>query len=142
MREIKFRAWDTPNKVMCDVGSINYLAGGINVDGPGHYIGNGWASCNEGFKNPIDVILMQYTGLKDAYGQEIYEGDIVKGYCHYPNKVFEVRYLASKSNCGFVATDSPDRDRLIRSWYEDITVIGNIYENPELLEQSKCLKLK
>lgn len=69
-----------------------------------------------------DVILMQYTGLKDKNGTEIYEGDIVK---------------ATKENIplivvfwdDFTASFNGTKDNYLHS-----EIIGNIYENPELLE--------
>jgi uncharacterized phage protein (TIGR01671 family) len=84
-----------------------------------------------------DVVLMQYTGLKDKNGKEIYEGDIVKAEDFdwgldgnyqikwggdYP--AFDIFELSGKSL---------DVEYNILSSDPDIEVIGNIYENPELL---------
>ncbi|MDO3681955.1 YopX family protein [Paenibacillus ehimensis] len=77
----------------------------------------------------------QYTGLKDRNGQEIYEGDIVTGkresHWHggYDKVYAEIKF--SDSTLGFMVDGlggGPLHD------IQDIEVIGNIYENPELLE--------
>lgn len=118
MREIKFRAW-LPDIQMMN----NWMSG---VDG-------GTKENIESYLDDPDSILMQYTGLKDKNGKEIYEGDIV----HFKTKggnemTYDVRY--SDYHAGFKPT------RLTQTNYQEITVIGNIYENPELLTPTKTDK--
>lgn len=108
-REIKFRAWNTESKYMYSPDDNNsemfmYLDGLVCYDG-----------------SPTDKhILMQYTGLKDKNGKEIYEGDIVKYIDVYDHKkIAEV--IWDKDELQFYVPRN--------GWCE---IIGNIYENPEL----------
>jgi len=127
MREIKFRAWDRKNKMIMDLYDICFLRGGIRVSGTGVYIGNGWATEANGFTHRCDVELMQYTGLKDKNCVEIYEGDVVKC-CN--NCVWLVSFL---DGC-YVAHDPDDIKEFVFLYDYDFVVVGNIYENPELLK--------
>ena len=125
MRDIKFRAWDKSVKTMCGVGEIHFCHGGIKAFGPGVHLGNGWVTEDNEHKHHCDVILMQYTGLQDKNGKDIYEGDIVN----------RVVYDDGEEYIQEVAWDE-DRDFL--GWNinpgDQLKVIGNIYESPELLE--------
>ena len=125
MREIKFRAFIKELNEIREVEYINFLKKMISF--PNKF-------CKEYYLNADfdEIELMQYTGLKDKNNKEIYEGDIVKlranhgiGVVKYYDEwgAFVVEYVKSKP---LVV--------LGMSYYkEDIEVIGNIYENPELL---------
>ena len=83
-----------------------------------------------------DFILMQSTGLKDKNSKEIYEGDIVRYECCFESYVEEVIY--DDKHCNFGTIDKYEKtfsfDALISDFDVDcFEVIGNIYENPELL---------
>uniref|UniRef100_A0A6M3JSU8 Putative YopX protein n=1 Tax=viral metagenome TaxID=1070528 RepID=A0A6M3JSU8_9ZZZZ len=121
MREIKFRAWHEEEKKMwADVGTDGF--GGIILD-----------TENMGLK-PLKgkAIIMQFTGLLDKNGKEIYEGDI---YCQEVwmfgdsegLQVGEIVYDTSR-----FCVKYPWGASVLRFTGE---VIGNIYENPELLEK-------
>jgi uncharacterized phage protein (TIGR01671 family) len=109
MREIKFRIWDRDSMSMGqDVLVIN--GKGLNCQ----------------FQDE-DFLFMQYTGLKDVNGKEIYEGDIITGGSQ------EVE-IVSFIDGGFEPFSRSDgQGGLPPSWCE---VVGNIHENPELLESN------
>lgn len=97
-----------------------------------------------------DVELMQYTGLKDKNGKEIYEGDILTDYdpdgelfnneCAR-DRIWVVEYGTKNGNniVGSFVIRSAHRNTVAFAvtgdWIELLKVIGNIYENPELLKQ-------
>ena len=115
MREKKFRAWY--NGQMIPVGSLSFFMDGeIQVN-----------------DELVGCKLMQYTGLKDKNGKEIYEGDIVRLFEHTNFDCF-AEVIWNEANAKFSKTNSPTSDIF---GGDEIEVIGNIYENPELLEEKK-----
>ena len=126
MREIKFRAWDEEFGGMYPVTTLQFHAcGQINA----------WAFYPDAVKpkartyghNPI---LMQYTGLKDKNGKEIYEGDIVS---RRGNKLLcEVYFEELDLSYRLACHGDRQFDKTYPLRFAD-TIIGNIYETPELL---------
>lgn len=83
-----------------------------------------------------DIILMQFTGLQDKNGRDIYEGDIVEENSSDHSRyeiVWDDKHACFKLNCKRVskATQYPSWNRGV-----NMVIIGNIYENPELIKQA------
>lgn len=106
-----------------------------------------------GVRRIDDVELMQFTGLTDKNGKEIYEGDIVKMEVHYRYKLSEkqpwgppvkvpvysnyvVEYRQKDLYAGLYFIRLDDEPRYYEMGSDEKEVIGNIYENPELIKQS------
>lgn len=121
MRDIKFRAWDKHNRTMEWVEAVEWEAGST---APRVKLRGRQASAPPNHYSEI----MQYTGLKDKNGVEIYEGDIVRLGTLPKDDIFEVEFDQGE----FQAIGKVDAHSLgfIRSW----EVIGNIYENKDLLK--------
>ncbi len=129
-RIIKFRAWDIKNKEMVGVRTIDWNDGGVieEVDTKTYC----WS---DRFSPPTlsGVVIMQYTGLLDAKGKEIYEGDIVSWNSWGSGNEGSWKTAPmtwDEKECGFRLNGNS----FSPSIYERIEVIGNIYENPELLK--------
>ncbi len=141
MREIKFRAWVHDDKDITE-GWMTFqvcvmLNGECYLDGD---------ICD------IDdcVKIMQYTGLKDKNGKPIYEGDIVKAHRFYDavgqnmgvyeaeiEEVCEVKYICDNAAFGLSPVESEDEGYIepLNCSDDGIEIIGNIYENPELIKE-------
>ena len=134
MRKIKFRAYSKSFNIMFDYDMLQ-IATAEMVD-----------ICNEKLKVTVpestniqmglflptedeDLIFMQYTGLKDRNGKEIYEGDILD----YGYGKFEVLYHKGSFKIRKLKFENGNVHLLEDCSFDDIKVIGNIYENPELL---------
>ena len=129
MREIKFRAWDKENKKFYDD------IFGIDDSGQVILIEQGTVWTTSEYVVAKNCIPLQYTGLKDKNGKEIYEGDI---FIHKNNHKFVVQWdedrfigLDNKRNGDGYCCYISSCDELGNSAIE---VIGNIYENPELMK--------
>lgn len=79
--------------------------------------------------------LMQYTGLKDKNGKEIYEGDIVQD--HRKDTRFKVIFDITDDGSGFYGLDLTEMGYGINLRNSSVRVIGNIYENPELINKGE-----
>ena len=130
MREFKFRAWDGTG--MFPVDTIEFPMGGTRWYGPG--VGRGTVYANPDFDWKVDSVLMQYTGLKDRDGKEIYEGDIVKldSWEGVQQIVFiEGAFCLADKHGWYVG----DIHYINHADKNQATIIGNIWENPELLKE-------
>lgn len=139
-REVKFRAWVKSEKKMMSVAGISWM---LNIQEGNMEVGcltcayqdssGAWGAGGEHEANEVD--LMQCTGLTDKNGVEIYEGDIVQlvDLGHGNLGQYEVEF--NDESAGFVMYFNQEIRHFIDHYSEDeIEVIGNIYENPELVE--------
>lgn len=127
-REIKFRAWDNVNNKMIyspmaicsgDGGWVLFTAEVENM------------SCYNAIHPIQQYEIMQFTGLTDKHGKDIYEGDIVKW--EYEDAVgwHKIKRLVT-----WVAEDAYFDVPVKRPWIRNVEIIGNIYEQPELLQKA------
>lgn len=168
MRELKFRAWDEEKKRMLystesyDYGNTEFRF----IDGELCVVRYRCGWNNHAIPNKLESVknIMQYTGLKDRNGREIYEGNIylfdgstgdpgVRAYGLPSKRLTGELFIVAKLDCGFVLRhissyghsgfDTPNC--IIKGWpiidnytlwnhQRSLVYKGNIYENPELLE--------
>lgn len=119
----KFRAWDKIYKKMYEVDEIHWACGEFD------FIGDAIT-----FKRGADEVeLMQSTGLHDRNGKEVFVGDIIKCTRGCPHEV----YLEKEYGGTYVGGMPAIYLKGIRegyAWTGAEEILGNIYENPELLE--------
>ena len=130
----KFRAWHINKQIMCEVIRIDFEQGIITLDLETDDDEYYWMETDWNFS---DVEIMQYTGCRDKNGIEIYEGDVIKD--KY-DKIWLVQWYVG----AFVITNKiPDSDGQTSTYshFSNVSnhhfyfeVIGNMWDNPELLE--------
>ena len=131
MREIKFKAWDKKNKTMHDEIQLQ------------HSVGK-WSAMPYGTnsKRLENFILLQYTDLKDKNGVEMCEGDIlgvpnptIKYVIKFGEYHYNIDYDTCENGVGFyMETVGNEEEKRCLENINYIRVIGNMYENPELLK--------
>ena len=122
---LKFRAWDKETQTMLDVSLIDFKKSVL--------IGEHWKFGETNFINFDKVELMKSTGLKDKNGKEVFVGDIIKCTRGCPHEV----YLEKEYGGTYIGGMPAIYLKGIRdgyAWTDHEEILGNIYENPELLE--------
>ncbi|WEZ69948.1 YopX family protein [Bacillus altitudinis] len=127
MRESKFRVWDENAQEM--VYEVGLTPEGIPYSIPDH------AEASDQFDYYPSCHKMQFTGLKDKNGDEIYEGDIVRGSLRLHDDVDPIiREVCMQNGCYMFGVWNAHE---YFNKHQHIKVIGNIFQNPDLLEEAR-----
>lgn len=122
MKDLEFRAWLKKQNKMIKVINLNFTMKNV-------------CDCFFNYYKFDEIELMEYTGCEDKNGVEIFEGDIVKHSTFYKGKILEsINYVEFEKGCFNIKNSSLTKHLFLSEEYEN-EVIGNLYENPELLEE-------
>ena len=148
-REIKFRVWDIQDRCFCYCGNGNFYTGDSEsrmLDGIPRFMGKILFSSGFHYKEGKDkrpiynssfesnrYFIQQFTGLLDKNNKEIYEGDILKWY----GSKYQINYADACFEAQEISVEPEDGPCFLFDINRKSRIIGNIFENPELLEQTK-----
>ena len=139
MREIKFRAWNKHHRILCKVATLILPPS----EHPGVVTDLDIIIFKEKMEKEnllpywpmVDIELMQFTGLRDKNGKEIYEGDVLRtGMRREDPSGWTVEFVEYR-NGEYVLTGKTLESMQMQKDQELREVIGNIWENPELLKE-------
>lgn len=118
MRPIKFRCWDKKNKVWVDADTICITLSGVPIA-----LNETWMK-----HNLADLILMQFTGLKDKNGREIYQFDLWK----LGDEIYLIVWKEGDWQTGWKKLAGDNYTDIGKDNAKSGLIIGNLLENPEL----------
>ena len=127
-RDVKFRAWVKDRKAIFEVILIDYVSKKVTyiVERIGHLLNIRHDKFN-------DIELMQYSGLTDMMEKEIYEGDIL--FESFGERYYKVVFENGSFRAEFEGDFEEHSFDLIDVVAQGCKIVGNIYENPELLSE-------
>lgn len=140
MREIKFRAWSVDCDDFGRMINLFDLFRDSKLYAKMKLHELAYASTDESIIGKGIIIPMQYIGRLDKNGKEIYEGDIMKCdlklYLKGSDEKIEIKHAVIYSDCSYKIQGYVEGKKVVSSWqnFNKWEVIGNIYENKELLE--------
>ena len=133
MRQIKFRIWDELNQKMVFQSSSIKISFFNTLRGLPLADGLPVAECTDDkdFYLYDNMVVMQFTGLLDANGKEIYEGDILY------SEIIKWHYVVEWLFGGHFlrSIEEPEYPKTMMIGIDELEVLGNIYENPELVQR-------
>ena len=120
----KFRAWHNELGRMMSISDMWFNVDSLGEIGLNDSVMNDYITVS-----PDEIKLMQSTGLKDKNGKEIFEGDIVS----IDTDEFDLLFVKYESGIYWLMDDEECVEHL-SDYYKYVSIVGNIYENPEFLE--------
>jgi len=133
MTKIKYRAWDKQKKKFLPLGEENGFDLNLSILSTGQIFWFDPSNKENPYEDVTDKFIIQlYVGLDDKNEKEIYDGDIIK----HKNYKFLLKICWNNSSCSFkLISKDGGESNLSNTLSKMLEIIGNIYENPELLEK-------
>ncbi len=124
----KYRVWDKELQTMLDVSLIDFKKGVL--------VGEHWEFGETNFMSFDEIVLMESTGLFDKNNKEIFEGDVVRQVRTQPTTENETitGVVTMIEGAWLIMNDNEQLASYLWSETDENEIIGNIYENPDLLE--------